>query len=282
MVNFDGVIGVLITTGVLLGMGYGMDLLSFSIVSLAINWISAWGYAIPAHTERFYDLTGALTYIALLIMSLAQMDTFSLRSLLITGVSLLWCTRLGLFLAHRIHRAGGIDGRFDKVRDKPLPFLVWWNGQAIWCFVVIVPILILNDRYVNVSWEWASTDTFGMIIWLVGFTIEVISDRQKSTFRAQREFASDFISSGLWKYSRHPNYFGEIVLWVGVFLFCTREMTCTDVILSCISPLFIECLLVFVSGIPLLETSADEKWGSQEDYIQYKASTPVLFPFIKF
>ncbi|MFP4656189.1 MAG: DUF1295 domain-containing protein [Candidatus Woesearchaeota archaeon] len=103
--------------------------------------------------------------------------------------------------------------------------------------------------------------------------IESFSDFQKLTFKKQPKNKGRFIKSGLWKYSRHPNYFGEILCWIGVYVFCGVWMW------GLISPIFITTMLLFVSGIPLLEKKADEKWGGSREYQKYKHETPILIPW---
>ena len=115
------------------------------------------------------------------------------------------------------------------------------------------------------------------MIWLTGFTIEVMADRQKSRFRADPANRGRFISTGLWSRSRHPNYFGEITLWVGILLIAAPTLRGWQWV-AVLSPLFVTVLLTRVSGIPLLEKKADTKWGDDPAYQEYKASTPVLIP----
>ena len=117
----------------------------------------------------------------------------------------------------------------------------------------------------------------GFLVWSLGFAIEVIADRQKSRFRADPRNVSKFINVGLWSWSRHPNYFGEIVLWIGVAFIALPTLNGWQ-LLTLISPILVIILLTQVSGIPLLETHADEMWGGQADYENYKARTSLLVP----
>jgi steroid 5-alpha reductase family enzyme len=117
----------------------------------------------------------------------------------------------------------------------------------------------------------------GFLVWAFGFAFEVVADSQKSCFNADPANKGKFIQTGLWSRSRHPNYFGEIVLWVGIAIIAIPVLQGWQWI-AMISPLFVTLLLTRVSGVPLLEKKADKKWGGQEGYETYKKNTPVLIP----
>ncbi len=117
----------------------------------------------------------------------------------------------------------------------------------------------------------------GLLVWLLGFSLEVMADRQKTRFRADSENVGKFINVGIWSWSRHPNYFGEIVLWIGVAIIALPALSGWQC-LTLISPVFVTILLTHISGVPMLEARADEKWGGRADYEAYKTNTPVLIP----
>jgi steroid 5-alpha reductase family enzyme len=116
----------------------------------------------------------------------------------------------------------------------------------------------------------------GTAVWTVGFAIETIADRQKAVFRADPVNRDRFISTGLWAWSRHPNYCGEILLWFGVALIALPALSGWSLV-TLISPVFVYLLLTRVSGIPLLESRSDAKWGNSPEYQAYKARTPMLW-----
>jgi steroid 5-alpha reductase family enzyme len=115
----------------------------------------------------------------------------------------------------------------------------------------------------------------GMAIWLAGFLIEVVADAQKSAFKRDPANEGRFISSGLWAWSRHPNYFGEITLWVGVAVMAVPVLSGWRWV-ALISPIFVYLLITRVSGVPMLEKRADERWGDEAAYRAYKERTPEL------
>ena len=126
---------------------------------------------------------------------------------------------------------------------------------------------------------FSSTTIIGIIIFTIGFTIEIIADSQKTKFRAMDDNKDKFISIGLWKYSRHPNYLGEIILWLGISLISFSSLEGLQYI-TLISPIFTYLLLVNVSGINLLEKSGEKKWGHLDSYKSYKENTPRLIGFL--
>jgi steroid 5-alpha reductase family enzyme len=118
-------------------------------------------------------------------------------------------------------------------------------------------------------------DAFGLAVWVIGFGIEAAADRQKRAFRRHPGNRGRFITTGLWAWSRHPNYFGEIALWTGVALLALPVLTGWQYV-TLVSPVFVYLLLTRVSGVPLLEARAEQKWGDDPEYRAYRDRTPVL------
>lgn len=238
-----------------------------------LNWV-AFFPAFAKQTERFFDLTGSITYISLVVIAFALSDNLDTRSILLGGLCLIWAVRLGSFLYKRIHTAGK-DDRFDSIKPNALRFFNTWTLQAVWVVLTSAPVIIAitsnNRKGIGV------VAIVGLVIWLIGFLIEVIADGQKSAFKKDASNQGKFISTGLWSRSRHPNYFGEIMLWFGATIVAVPVLQGWQWI-ALISPLFVYFLLTKISGIPMLEAKADKKWGGQADYVDYKSNTPVLVP----
>jgi steroid 5-alpha reductase family enzyme len=253
---------------------FGLPLFAMSI---ALAFIIQWVAFIPAfinQTEIFFDLTGSITYITVITVAVLLSPQADARSYLLLALVVVWAVRLGSFLFRRIQRAG-TDRRFDDIKPSFARFLLTWTLQGLWVSFSLAAALAAITSEAK-----SELDVFamaGLLVWLLGFGIEVIADRQKSQFRAAPENTGKFISTGLWAWSRHPNYFGEIVLWVGVAIIALPVLRGWQW-LTLISPVFITILLTRISGIPLLEARADEKWGGQADYEDYKARTSVLIP----
>jgi steroid 5-alpha reductase family enzyme len=185
-----------------------------------------------------------------------------------------WALRLGSFLFSRIQKAGK-DDRFDEIKPSFIRFLNVWTIQALWITFTAATALVAITTTTR-----KALDVFvviGFLVWLFGFAIEVIADSQKSRFNANPDNKGKFIQTGLWSRSRHPNYFGEIVLWIGVAIIAVPVLHGWQWI-AMISPIFVTLLITRFSGVPLLEKKADKKWGGQADYEEYKKNTPVLIP----
>ena len=246
-------------------------LLSFAI-ALAVNG-AFFAFAAARRTDVVTDLSYSLTFALLAVVLLfagAAEPVQVVASLLVV----VWAARLGIYLFRRIMRTK-VDHRFDGMRDQPLRFARFWLLQAITVAVVMLPVSYLLDQDDPPglgAWSIA-----GGAVWLAGLLIEAVADAQKAAFRAKEENRGRFVASGLWRYSRHPNYFGEILVWWGLFLYVVPVLH-RAAFAVVIGPVFITLLLLFVSGIPLLEKSADEKYGSDAAYRDYKRRTSILVP----
>jgi steroid 5-alpha reductase family enzyme len=237
---------------------------------------------IPAflfQTEKFYDLTGSLSYLSVLAISVFAIEKISVYQVIIAVMVGIWAIRLGSFLFARILK-DGIDDRFDDIKPSFFRFLSTWTIQGLWVFLTAgaASTALVSTNIPNFeSFIVQSALACGVLLWLVGFMFEVVADAQKRRFKKSPEASNGFISSGLWQYSRHPNYFGEILLWVGVALFALPAFTGWNFVML-ISPVFVALLLIKVSGIPLLERKSDKKFGHLDTYQEYKKNTPVLVP----
>ena len=244
---------------------------------VGLAFLIQWLVFIPAYlrqTEKFFDLTGSLTYITITILALLLSAALDARAILVGALVIIWAGRLGTFLFRRVRKAGK-DDRFDEIKPDFFRFLNVWTIQGLWvtftAAAALVTITSANRKELDVF------ALLGLLLWLTGFAVEVTADAQKSRFNADPQNKGKFINVGLWSRSRHPNYFGEIVLWLGIAVIALPVLQGWQWI-ALISPVFVTLLLTRVSGIPLLEKKSDQKWGGQPDYEAYKKSTPVLVP----
>ena len=246
-------------------------------ICIGVQWI-VWIPASIAKTERFYDLTGGLTYLIVVGFSLwagSQFEAPSLRELIVSLLVVIWAVRLSSFLYLRIRRTGK-DGRFDRLKTSPIRFLVPWTIQGLWVFLTMIVVIVINSQADSAP-ELGFWDALGLSIWLLGFGIEVVADNQKTAFNKEPNNQGKWIDSGLWSYSRHPNYLGEILLWTGIACFGISCFTGLERF-AWISPIFIYLLLTKLSGIPILDKRALQKWGDNAGYQKYRDNTPTLLP----
>ncbi len=241
-------------------------------MAFLIQWL-AFIPAFLGQTEKFYDLTGSLTYISVTAVALFLSEELDGRSVLLATMITLWAARLGSFLFLRI-LADGTDSRFDKIKPNPVSFLATWSLQGLW--VAMTAGCALAAITASGSVSLTTIDLVGASLWLLGFSLEVVADSQKRRFR-KTQGSERFITTGVWALSRHPNYLGEILLWVGIALLAVPALQGWQW-LTIISPVFVYLLLTRVSGIPLLERKADQRWGDDPDYQAYKKRVPVLVP----
>ena len=243
------------------------------VLAFLIQWIAF----IPAYlfqTEKFFDITGSLTYITVTTLALALSPNVDARSFLLWGLVIAWAVRLGSFLFGRIHKAGK-DDRFDAIKPDTFRFFNAWTIQGLWVTLTGATALITITTTTRKPLD--AFAVVGALVWAIGFGIEVVADLQKSRFNANPANKGQFVRDGLWSRSRHPNYFGEIVLWIGVAIIALPVLQGWQWV-ALLSPIFVTLLLTRVTGVPLLEAKAEKKWGGQPDYEAYKAATPVLIP----
>jgi steroid 5-alpha reductase family enzyme len=264
---------------------------------------------VPLRTEKYYDLCGAVSFIAAVLTSLlgpsiTQLQeqwtgfgkgslnsilslNFHPRQLLLSGLTILWAVRLGSFLFSRLsgpHK--GKDFRFDNIRNIPWKFFGAWMGQATWIALTAMPVYMTNtihpDSQPSLNW----LDSLGLGLWVVGFLMEAEADRQKNKWRQDKinkKHHEEFIHTGLWSVSRHPNYVGEVILQTGSLLISASALLGyntifprSGIILAMFGPIFEYILLRFFTGVPTLEDTTMKPSGPA--WNDYCRRVPVFFP----
>ena len=224
-------------------------------------------------TEKFYDLTGSLTYISVTSIAYFSLENPTTTDTILFLYVVIWAGRLGIFLFRRINKDGK-DERFDKAKKKFFWFLQYWMGQAAWVvFTAGASVLAILSP---IETELDIIAFTGIFLWWSGFLIEVVADYQKRKFREISDTKTVFISTGLWARSRHPNYFGEITLWVGMAVISLSSLSGIEYVTAIVSPVSVYLLLRKLEGVPMLERIAEERYGDLPEYQQYKENTPVL------
>jgi steroid 5-alpha reductase family enzyme len=280
--NLVSLAGITTSLAVALGIAYagsqggmqiaGMPLLFLcGVVAFAVQWI----FFIPAfifQTEKYFDLTGSLTFISLALLVMYLNGAASSVHLLIGCMVVIWAVRLGAFLFRRISSAGH-DRRFRTIKPDFLQFLMTWTIQGLWVFITFSAGLAAMTS--GKTQPLTTLAGIGAFLWVAGFAIEVIADRQKQAFNNDPENADRFITTGLWAGSRHPNYFGEIVLWCGIALMAFPSLSGWQYV-TLVSPVFVFVLLNYISGVRMLEARANRKWADDVEYQNYSRRTPSL------
>ena len=244
------------------------------MLAFLIQWVAY----IPAYifqTEKFYDLTGSLSYLTVIwfvFFSSNNLSGLNIQNLIVVTLISIWAIRLGTFLFGRIHKDGE-DKRFRTIKTSASQFFMTWTLQGMWvsiCTMCAITAISSSQGIIANALFY-----LGLAFFIVGFAIEVVSDQQKSAFRAVPENKEKFITSGLWSKSQHPNYFGEILLWSAIALLSISSLNGTQY-LTLISPIFTYVLLVYISGVRMLDDMGNKKWGHLEEYKEYKRNTPTL------
>ena len=287
MIKDFGAIALCILTAYLVAIAASVDgvflsgipiILLCAIVSFVTHWMIA-APSLITSSEKYFDFTGmvatllvVLTAMFALLSSGAQV---SIRSVFVASFVSVWTLRLGIFLYKRIVKAGE-DSRFRDIKKSIPKFLMTWTLSALWVFLTTVNAITLIA--LNPLEPIGIFFIMGAFLWLLGFGFEVIADRQKKYFSEQPKNEGRFITQGLWSVSRHPNYFGEIILWAGIAIISLPFLSGWQYV-TLVSPVFVFLLLTRISGLPFLEDKAEKKWGEDKDYIEYKKRTPILVPF---
>jgi len=246
------------------------DVKNLILLIFSVQWICF----IPAfifQTEKFFDLMGSITYLTAILTVLYITDTRNISDYIIVACIVLWAIRLGSFLFMRIHKAGE-DRRFRDIKPNFTRFFMTWTLQGMWVSMCLLCVITAISSGIITN----SVFYIGLVIFIAGFAIEVVADNQKTVFRKNIANKDKFISTGLWAYSRHPNYFGEILLWFGIAVMSFSSLSGLQY-LTLISPIFVYILLVYISGIRILENNGYKKWGHLESYKEYLQNTPRLF-----
>lgn len=267
-----GLVGVAVS-GDIVDRGGLSAVLWCVVAAFVLNWI-VFVHSWITRSEVYFDLTGSITYISVTALALAMADERPAVAWLMVVLVWIWAARLGSFLFRRI-RADGKDGRFDKLKTNFPLLLRTWTLQGLW--VSLTAIAAWTAITTVGGADSGPLTVVGLIIWIAGFGIEVIADQQKSNFKADTANTGRFISSGLWSWSRHPNYFGEITLWTGMAVMAIPSLSGWSFV-ALISPVFVTLLLTKISGIPLLERRGMKRWGDEPAYQSYVANTSVLVP----
>ena len=227
-------------------------------------------------SDIFFDLVGSFSFLSIGIASLLLLPDIDANQILIFFLLVFWSLRLGPFLFLRRIGAGN-DERLSEYFKSPISLYFLWCMNSLWVFFTSLSMIIIFSS--KTPYDFGLLQWLGLIIWVFGYIIEVISDSQKNKFNKTNK--GKFINIGLWKYIRHPNYLGEIIIWFGIFVISLNYIESFSSMLSILSPIFVYILLRYLSGVPQLEKRGDQKWGDLKEYVKYKEKTGIIFPKLK-
>jgi len=271
---------VSILIGLLIAVAGSEGSVNFNGVALfaicaSISYVLHWLIFIPSfiyQTEHYFDLTGSISYLTGIGVAFYLNPSVDPRDLIIGAMIVIWAVRLGTFLFMRV-KQDGKDGRFTVMKTQFHWFLMTWTLGGLWVFLTMAAGLAAITS--NVTAPIGIMTYIGIALWIFGFSIEVIADKQKRIFKKQPNKEKEFITSGLWAWSRHPNYFGEITLWFGLTLIALPVLSGWQLV-TLISPIFVYILLTRISGVTMLEARGMKKWGDDPEYLNYIKDTPKL------
>jgi len=258
---------------------------------------------VPQQNDRYYDLGGTLGFLSSTFLSLyypalklrfidgiqvplPPLSSFAPRQLFLSAALGIWTVRMGTFLTSRAMRTGG-DTRFEETKKKPGLFSAFWAAQATWIAIIGLPVYICNAVPASAHPPLGMCDYASLVLFAASFTFEVVADNQKSAWRCAHDkklHDEKFVTGGLWSISRHPNYVGEVGIWTGIWALSTSALQTAyfpkgTVALAAISPLLTWFLLRNVTGVPLLERSADQKFSDDLKWQEYKRTVPIFWPW---
>lgn len=256
----------------------GGDMLLVALAVTVVMQCSFFAIAFLCQFDKVTDLAGTLNFLTLAVLCLVVQDLYATRAVVVTVLVALWALRLGSHLLIRVIKRGK-DERFDAMRANCLSFFGFWVFQIVWVFIVSIPVILVNSSDTLQQRKFGQApDVVGIVVWAVGFFVEWAADTSKEKFYADKANKGQLLCTGVWKYSRHPNYFGEILCWIGITIVASVTFTGSQqwFYISVLSPILTFVLLMFLSGIPMAEERYDERFGMQLFYLEYKKSTSPL------
>lgn len=252
---------------------------NFVLAFLIIFLIQIIFFAFAAYfkTDKVTDLSYGLSFVATVAILFFVNKTYFIWQIILFLMIAVWGIRLSGFLFIRVLKLKK-DYRFDGIRENTIRFARFWSLQAVSIWLILLPAIVALSTIKNPQLDLIAY--LGIFVWFFGFIIETIADYQKYQYKNLENKPQEWISEGLWKYSRHPNYFGEMLVWWGIFIFVIPILN-SWLWFTILGPFYITFILLFVTGIPPLEKKYAEKYADNKDYLLYKNRTSILIPFPK-
>lgn len=256
-----------------------LDYLGYSLLLVTIFQFILWGVSVVIKDASIVDRFWGILFILQLVGYTVYSPELDPRAMIVFLLTTLWGLRLSIYI-HIRNKGTGEDYRYKEMREEHGEKKFWWYSffsifllQGVLSQLFAVPSLLIFSENNSSSLNWL--DYAGIGVWVFGFLFESIADYQLYTFKQKPGTKGKLLTSGLWRYSRHPNYFGECVLWWGFFLI---SLNYTYGVYSIFSPILMMLFIYNISGVKLLEKDLSDKKPEYKDYIK---STPAFFPSIK-
>lgn len=227
--------------------------------------------------DKVTDFAGGTNFLVLAVLTLILGESYFPRQILVTIGVVLWAMRISGFLLYRI-LVTGEDKRFDEMRNNFWAFLGFWVFQMVWVFTGCLPIITVNANQTSSSSDLGVQDYIGAAMFVIGLFIEFEADRAKFAFKMDQSNKGKWCNISVWAYSRHPNYFGEMFLWWGLWVIAQTTFTEGWMYVSLIGPIFTMVILCFLSGMNLSEPLYNNRWATDADYHEYRRTTSILIP----
>jgi steroid 5-alpha reductase family enzyme len=251
-----------------------MSIIFFSSLVAVIGYMTIW-FILSLIKKRndVADVAWGPGFVVIAFTSLIMAGNYSLRALITSAMVVIWGIRLAVHIGSR-HSGKPEDARYAKWRQEWGRNVVWRSFfqvfmlQGVLLTIVAMPVIMINSGQPSTL---TGLDILGICIWFLGFTFETVSDGQLGRFLKIAANKGKIMTSGLWKYSRHPNYFGEVTLWWGIYIIA---LSVPYGWVSIMGPLTITFLILKVSGIPMLE----EGFRDNPDFQQYRQRTSPFIP----
>lgn len=262
--------------------------LGITAVVTVVMQLLFFAVAYGAGIDTVTDFAGSTNFMLLALLTLLADGAYTARKIAITSIVCVARLQLAGYLLYRVLKRGK-DARFDEVRGSFWSFLVFWIFQMIWVWGVSLPVIFVNADAAGTEEPWAMgvRDGVGIAVALAGWLIEVVADVQKNAFRSDPANKGKWCDIGLWRVSRHPNFFGEVMLWWGVFILATPSLDASPTAASwsyavIISPLLTMVILLLGSGIPTAEGDNQRRFmrtaEQKHAYLEYRNRTSPFIP----
>jgi len=254
-----------------------LPLVSLAAVSAVMLIIWVWAYRI--HNAGVVDIFWAFNFLVIAAVIWLMADGFETRKMIVCGLAALWSLRLGIYLLIRVGSHLDVEeGRYRQLREEWAPhtnlkFFIFFQMQALSNVFLAIPffIIALNPEPCISPLEWT-----GAAMWLLAIIGEGLSDRQLQQFKKDPANKGKVCEYGLWNYSRHPNYFFQLMIWISVFVLAISSPYGW---IAVVCPLAIGYLIFKVTGIPMTEEQSIRSKG--ELYKEYQRTTSVFVPWFK-